>query len=142
MKQVNDSQLVERTLVEHLQNIKNLLLKYGWCQYAFARDNAGEKVNIFSSDVTEFCIRGLIYRYADNDELYKRILLHICGSLDEDLKAKVLALNNLDLEDRRFVNLATAFLTDWNDAPKRTKEDVLSLLDKSINLVKDYYFRK
>lgn len=87
-----------------------------WTQGAAARNKSGEYIDCQSEEASSFCIEGASLRVASTNH--------------------TLASRALDfLHDRlptRASNSAIANITLWNDNPRRTKAEVLALLDRCI----------
>lgn len=89
------------------------LIAQGWTQHAFARDAQGEICAASEAVATCWCIRGAVRRVCLTGE-----------SSESPLWGKV--LHTLS------TTLGRGGLAEWNDAPERTKEEVLSLFDRAI----------
>ncbi len=91
-------------------------LERGWCQGASARDASGNKSDPESPNAASFCVFGAMHEregpYASDRarELIRRVL----GA-----------------------KLGDGAIAIYNDTPGRTKEEVLALVDKAINLAKE-----
>lgn len=107
-----------KTVKEVLTAARWILENVGWCQQSYYKTKAGdERFNIeevsVSEDIGCACAIGSIY------------LVEVS---DPDLRHKAVAV----LEKiTNYKNLA-----NWNDAPERTKKDVVKLFSKGINKVK------
>jgi hypothetical protein len=80
-----------------------LLEKYGWCQYAWARNAEGLSAPIESDMACSFCTRGALERVGAGRPALEKLARHL--SLYSTLQ-----------------------ITAWNDHPERTKEEVIALL--------------
>ena len=101
--------------LEILKETRRLLDEKGWTQGAYARDNRGSCVEVESPAASCFCLSGALRRAHAN--------------LGYDSFSSYAA------------NAATLYLAEagagrsipaWNDAPSRTKDDVLKLVDRAI----------
>lgn len=91
-------------------------LEKGWCQGASARDENGYTVGANLPVATSFCIFGAL-TYEDRYD----------GTLDaRQLVREVLG-----------AKLGDGAIATYNDAPGRTKEEVLALVDKAIALAEE-----
>ena len=93
------------------------LVEKGWTQNAEARNKRGAECSKLDRHACAWCITGAMDAVS-----YKRFTL---ASLDwqEAVRAIRIAINR-DVE--------YTFLSDWNDAPGRKKEEVLAVFDKAI----------
>lgn len=95
--------------VEILKEARKLLIEKGWTQAAYARDINGYRVSPRSTDAVCFCSIGAIQ--------------HVHGSWGVP---------------ERFLTRASEHaywsVPVWNDKPGRTKEDVIALFDKAIEI--------
>lgn len=89
------------------------LIKKGWHQGWFATDAAGEEVSYTSTAAKCFCVAGAVYRAA-GDSLDPGA----CGAMD--------ALTSV--APTRYKHS----ISQYNDAPRRTQEQVLGLFDRAI----------
>jgi hypothetical protein len=80
-----------------------LLEEKGWCQYVWARNAEGLSAPIESAMACSFCTRGALERVG----------------------AGIPALKKLE---HRLSLYSTLQITEWNDHPERTKEEVIALL--------------
>lgn len=96
--------------IDILREARALIAK-GWAQGAFARDKCGSKVLHYSPDACAWCLSGALRAAWGGSEEY--------------------------LHARNFVVavIGASCLPTWNDAPDRTKEDVLAALDEVISRV-------
>lgn len=86
-----------------------------WCKRAPARSKRGGIVNVASAEACQFCAIGAIAKVAEanngrfeNNLVYSMALDHLSKQLDWKP------------------------ITDYNDDPKTTHQDILSLFDKAI----------
>lgn len=77
-----------------------------WTKGAFAKDHTGCNVNYNSALAICFCLGGAINRCYNNPE-------------DVFVNANKIG---------KFLNLPNLKLTEWNDAPERTYEEVITIL--------------
>lgn len=104
------------TAVDLLKETRRLIDEIGWTQGAYARDDRGAFADVEDPKAVCFCLSGAIRRA------------------------------RLNLDEAAYSDSATAatlFIAEagpgrsipaWNDAPSRTKDDVLKTLDKAIEL--------
>jgi hypothetical protein len=85
-----------------------------WTKEAFARDSSGELTCMMGRDATQWCLDGAVNRVCR---------IRVCRSSFARATTLRHALRHY-VEGRG--------LTNWNDAPERTFEDVIALLDKAI----------
>ena len=84
-------------------------IKRGWCQGAHARDAFGNSVLITSPECRFVCLEGALYLgCCDESEPYSETKLQVQKLFD------------------------MGHIGTWNDAPGRTQEEVLTLLDDTI----------
>lgn len=105
-------------VLEAARNVK-ARLEQGWCQSAFARTAAGESCGERSQDACSWCISGamsLELNIAAPTEY--NLYLTLRGALNEAIAGET---------GRHDVSV-----TRYNDWPGRTKEEVLSLVDRAI----------
>lgn len=84
-------------------------LESGWCQKTEARDSLGKPVNPNDPNAVCWCFMGSLHTLSPEDT--QTVLVKAAGVLGVD------------------------YVTKWNDDPRRTKEDVLKLMD---NLIKEF----
>ena len=88
------------------------LIEKGWCQGTFAKSAEGVHVQLHSADAACWCSAGaLLKSYPDKRQAEVAFNKLICevASYDEDPFG----------------------ITDWNDDPARTKEEVLEVFRKA-----------
>lgn len=90
-------------------------LSKGWIKGTFAKDAFGKSISYRHSDATQFCFAGAILKELDQP---------VCGDLIIESMTIRMGLERL---------LGIKCLVSWNDAPERTKEDVLEFLDGIIS---------
>lgn len=100
-----------------LREARRLLAEVGWTQHESARNAAGRVVYFNDPSVTCFCISGAMAKSSG---------MHMAWNEFEgwDLLRRVLIKNPVGPFDP----------IDWNDAPGRTKAEVLDLFDRAIAL--------
>lgn len=102
-----------------LTRAREALVRKGWTQGLYARDASHSQVTPDDEYAVCFCSMGAVYRYIPKSDK-KRTAYHIHA-----LFACVLNIDPTELH-----------MGEWNDDPKRTKEDVLSLYDKAISVAR------
>lgn len=98
-------------VVKRLKRARELL-EQGWCKGHLARDKAGKVADLYGTGVDSVCLRGACMRAeweAQAPWLY----------LEERVAGGVKA--------RGYTDVAR-----YNDAPERTKEEVIALMDETI----------
>ena len=97
----------------------------GWCKGWDARDKAGKMVFYADKSACQWCLVGAIAKAIPGDD--KRVLrtLEEVALHDNCVSQLICTLDPVD-------QLGFS-LTDWNDDPVRTQEDVLELVDKTIS---------
>lgn len=85
------------------------LIERGWTQGAFARNGSGHAVTYESGDASCFCVAGALLRATNGFSEFER------------------AVAALHAVTRKAIH-------KWNDAPRRTKAEVVAALDKAIQL--------
>jgi hypothetical protein len=91
------------------------LVALGWCQNAEARSMQGAPVDVFARNAAEWSLLGALQTASLRDS---------STSLD-DLRTAVTAIAEL---------IDNPSLSDWNDQPDRTQDDVRSLLERAERL--------
>lgn len=86
------------------------LIEQGWTQGHYARNAEGDVADLMDNDACTFCLRGAIYRVTGYDE------------------GKYLPIIQL-LNSRVY---SFPGIINWNDAPGRTKAEVLDLIDETL----------
>lgn len=98
------------------------LISKGWCQKAFGRNELGRATPVNSPAACSFCLVGAL------------------ESVDAPQETKKLLAESLpvgDLRPRRIDFLAlTGIFTGYNDRPTTTKDDVLKLIDTTLEKLK------
>lgn len=88
------------------------LLAKGWCQHGEARDADGCIVDYFRANAVAFCSSGSIYRAA----------MVVGAEFPAVQEARRLLVDAI----------GGRMIVSWNDAPKRTQEQVLAAFDKAV----------
>lgn len=109
------------------------LIEAGWTQGVFARDAEGEPLDPYEQKgrPTCYCTIGAVdravfeYRQGDASEGRYRALKAI---------QRAVLTNHRDLYPGRMI-LRNLLVGEWNDAEDRTKEEVLAVYDKAIEIV-------
>lgn len=112
------------TQLEELEIAKRLVQK-GWTQGVLARDKHGKETREFSPEATCFCVVGACMR-AKND-IDPNPFTGIAFVDNQNLLRTILTIQNFG--EIRFVD-------EWNDVEDRTQEQVVTLFDKAISMVK------
>lgn len=92
-----------------LRQAADLIERTGWCRRAFARDKRRRVVGFYSKDACRFCVRGAIYRVGGAG---------LNGDIERLLKR----------------HIGTRHISDWNDAPGRTKDEVIATLRRAAEM--------
>jgi hypothetical protein len=109
------------TVVSNLLQDARGKLEQGWCQKFLAVDGKGCAVDVNSPNVVAWCAIGSLAAIGSDDEAVSPV-----RSMAYVLLAQAL--------DERLKPIST--LGAYNDATDRTKEDMLSLFDRAIELTK------
>jgi hypothetical protein len=96
-------------LIETLEGAKNLLLTKGWTQGVMARNAGGSPTPCQWEDAACFCIMGAISRASEGD--------------DDSPGFKAIGA---------FVGSYRRQIAGWNDAPGRTLDEVIAVLNRAI----------
>lgn len=105
--------------VKILEGAKWLLLEKGWTQGAYARNTKGIVCFVTDPGAACFCLVGAL-SVASRGSAY--------GQLERVNRALRRTLGQM--------NTGSTFASDYNDARGRTREDVVALIDKTIERVK------
>ena len=97
-----------------LRKTAKLLEEKGWTKYYYAVDKKGQPVPPLSSKAYSFCLVGALCRIVDKDPL--------SGFFGDCKKTKPII---------KKLNVKVGELSNWNDDPKRTKEEVIKALRKA-----------
>jgi hypothetical protein len=103
------------TIKEVLIATRWILENVGWCQRALFKNKAGEPIfnGRHPSDIDSACLLGAVWLVeSDVDFLKNKTMEFIITELN--------------------IQYDTMSMSSWNDDPKRTKNQVLSFLDKII----------
>jgi hypothetical protein len=98
----------DNPVVAVLREARRLIAEVGWTQGAYARDAVGTTISPAREDATCFCMEGALRRASRDRGLFdaaEGVILDKCGELT---------------------------IPSFNDAPDRTKDEVLSVLDRAI----------
>lgn len=102
------------TLRENLKAVRALIAK-GWATGSFARSDQWEPVIVESPNAVCFCIAGAVLRVSGEEDIagnpMVRSLSDTLGVCEGD---------------------QSRFLVAFNDAPGRSQDDVLALIDRAI----------
>lgn len=106
-------------VVKVLERAKELLNEKGWCQGDLAKGAHGEVVDLLDPQAAAFCLVGAIRCQRDGTSTNARLsagiyLANVVGCLRGDWLT----------------------VPDYNDAPGRTKEEIMEVLTKAIELAK------
>lgn len=99
------------SVAESLYGIREIIKK-GWCQGVSALDSDGNEVHPYSGFAVEWCLSGAIecYLHSPSEALDVTYALRSAGEI---------VLEDISL---------------WNDDERRTKEEVIALIDKAIEI--------
>lgn len=105
------SQIEPEVVIQALKKARGLI-GGGWIQFDLAQSEYGEPVHTKSDKACRFCLVGGLSRAAGGDgivgdPLFSRMYSELYSIIGENL-------------------------SDWNDGSKRTKEEVLALIDEAI----------
>lgn len=106
---------VERILEGAIETIKQ-----GWTQSELAENAAGDPVDSLNSSAVQWCIIGALSKSAG----------YLIDNAQEDTPA-FQARRELE------ISLGGGFLTEWNDACDRSSEDVVSLLKRTLERIRN-----
>ena len=121
------------------------LVTSGWCQDTGALDRAGEAVEPYDSDACEWCLTGAIIRAAYppagfyilsemDRQLYLRRQEDYQNLLAETLKVVEFVIGEYYPDGRQRGLRPISLLGDWNDEPLRTKDEVVDLLARAVEV--------
>lgn len=102
-----------------LKGAREALVNKGWCQRATARDCNGDVVYPLAHTATAFCAIGAI---------------HYAGGRGFDWYSKNAILSRRFLGQAIAARTSSEIIEDYNDAPERTKEEVIEVFDAAIQL--------
>lgn len=104
---------MENKVIAVLDGMTRLLTEKGWTQGALARDKDGEKTEWHLETACSFCLRGAL----------------VVASWQHGMQAQMSARSRLEMA------LAVPGDTvSFNDAPGRTREEVLDLIERAKKL--------
>ena len=98
------------TAAESLKRALKLIQK-GWTQGTLARDQKGAEVSSSSRSAVQWCALGALTAYKAADDIEAAQFIRRCIPA-------------------RYDNC----VSDWNDSPRRTKQEVISVFKKAIKL--------
>jgi hypothetical protein len=104
------------TTKEFLIAMRDNILQYGWCQRAFFIDEKGEgfaKIGIGTKEIKGCCLIGAMQLVQADTRVHAEAFISI--------------RNEINKKDQ-----LRSPLIEWNDAPGRTKEEVVDMLNKLI----------
>lgn len=107
---------------DYLLKARDLLTK-GWCQKAFARDGLGRFSSVKAGSACSYCLVGALEKIDAPQE----VAIFIFQNAPESV---------FTAWHRRREGWLTTFLTQYNDAPTTTKEDILALIDTALENLK------
>ncbi len=111
----------DNAVINMLTEAESLLTKKGWTQQTFARDEFGVPTYTYAESACSFCLRGALLvaakMYSVNTRYDVEHRLH-------QALAKVLSGADFAAYIEGRVDVVS-----YNDAPGRTREDVLNLVD-------------
>jgi hypothetical protein len=107
-----------KTVLEVMKGARKILLKYQWIQGTYAEQKDGQSVDPGNPDATGFCLLGALVRAEGRDSYRAHGTAH---SLAEDKLVQLIPAKQ-----------EQPSVADWQDEPKRTKKQVLALLDRAI----------
>jgi hypothetical protein len=103
------------TIKEFLQNVKDILIKYGWTQGTYFRDKNGLPIGFIEEGNRGACCLSGATLLADD------------GSADNGHQIGCLVREQIMFNVGPYTTIPS-----YNDAPGRTQEEIISLLDKLI----------
>lgn len=107
----------EPTTKDHLIAARKLV-EANWCKGASAKDKSGRPVIASNPAAASFCLIGAIEKVTSPYEVDgTRDVSHVVEEV---------------LRDRLRTEIGTGLIAPFNDHPKTTKDDVLALLDRTI----------
>jgi hypothetical protein len=108
-----------------LTEARGLLLR-GWSKGAQARDGRGHVVNAWSDDAASWSLVGALLAswHRHDDKLDEDFVAHSAEARALSEATKVLARTT-----------GTMALDPWNDAPERTRSDVIAAVDRALSLL-------
>jgi hypothetical protein len=104
------------TTKEFLIAMRDNILTYGWCQRAFFIDEKDEgfaKIGIGTKEIKGCCLIGAMQLVQADTRLQGEAFIAIRHEIDKK-------------------DLLNSPLIEWNDAPGRTKDEVVDMLNKLI----------
>lgn len=98
-----------------LNKAADLIETKGWCQWNEALDKYGDSVAFDSKKAASFCMMGAIYRVSEE-------IIHVFPIIQT--LSKSIRTNSTSIPE-------SAHISDYNDAPRRTKKQVIAKLRKA-----------
>jgi hypothetical protein len=105
-EQIRDCLLATRALLSDPEH---------WCQKMAAQDKYGNYIYFRDPDAKKWCLAGAVFVMSDEKRYNKHISVPVKNFLEDILVAKT-----------------GEVIETWNDAPERSHQDVLDILDKAI----------
>lgn len=105
-----------------LKRVRSRIEK-GWCKGCYAKDKEGAGVWVGDKSAVEWCLTGAIAAETGRDECVANELY--VGTVE-------FLYNKAKILNREFMIVGEG-LVRFNDHPRTTKQDVLKLIDKTIN---------
>ena len=105
-------------------------VSWGWSQRCLARDADGRHCGATSLSAKTFCVEGAIQRAAAELSLSARVA-----------NCAILFVGDLAREDYSNGTPKGWILAHWNDEASRTQEEVVRLLDKAIDKLRESWWR-
>jgi len=114
-------------------------LKRGWCQYSPAMTKRGTTTWPSSDAAAQWCLSGachaasfeLIPDVARMDHIRSMTVSDVLERLQEEIN------RNSTVDPDGFKWSGYGSIVNWNDAPSRTKEEVVSLIERTIAKLKE-----
>ena len=127
-------------MVEILTEAKSLLMK-GWCQRVDAIDTNGVRSDALDRNACKWCLTGALARstydyHMENPSKWMEYL-DTHGNIIDKIE-EINEIENKLCNDPLYVEFwYNAPVPVWNDQPHRTKQEVLDLIDNTINKLKN-----
>ena len=120
------SQAADNTAAAMLMEARGLLLR-GWSKGAQARDGRGQIVNAWSHEASSWSLVGALLAswHRHDDKLDVDFVAHSAEARGLADATKVLARTT-----------GTLAIDPWNDAPERTRSDVIAAVDRALSLLR------
>lgn len=128
--------MTETETLEIIEDARKLI-RAGWCQNVFARDMTGKHVNPENPYAMQFCLTGATERatrdWLDRRGFHATSMEEYCDTLDYHFMTCCEELyENFPAEWPAFSSLG-----GFNDHEDTTKDNVLELMDRTINSLKE-----